>query len=84
MWIYNAHAFHYANVHCYACPEVTLCGWQDIKIHYRRWPIKTLSVNFSQFSDFYTFEYLIYLYTFCENLGTIGKIFLGQIRVRNN
>ena len=36
------------------------------------------------FSDFYTFEYLIYLYTVGENLGTPGKIFLGEIGVKNN
>ena len=32
-------------------------------------------LNFSRFSDFYTFEYLIYLYTFCENLEHYGKYF---------
>ena len=51
---------------------------------YHQWPIKTSKLNFSRFSDFYTFEYLIYLYTFWENLGRLGKIFLGEIRIGYN
>ena len=46
--------------------------------------LKPRNSVFSRFSDLYTFEYLIYLYNFCGNLGTLGKIFVGEIGVRNN